>query len=81
MRKLYICIYIYIYTYIYGIVAYTFLNVHEKEFTSFCQVLKEMYTKEIGSFFLPHGAHVYTVCRYSRKRVQQLKKRKKVTCF
>jgi len=40
-----------------------------------------MYTKVIGSFFLPHGVDVYTVCRYSRKRVQQLKKRKKSHVF
>jgi len=29
-----------------GIVAYTFLNVCERKFTSFCQVLKKMHTKE-----------------------------------
>jgi len=36
-----------------------------KKFTSFCQLLKEMHTKETGSFFLPHGVYrllVYIVC-------------------
>ena len=31
---------------IHGIVAYTFVNVCEKKFTSFCQVLKKMHIKE-----------------------------------
>jgi len=26
-----------------------------EKFTSFCQVLKKMHKKKIGSFFLPHG--------------------------
>jgi len=38
------------------IVAYTFLNICEKihQFLSSIR-LKQMHTKKIGSFFLPHG--------------------------
>jgi len=30
-----------------------------KKFTSFCQVLKEMHTKENWFFFLPHSVHEF----------------------
>jgi len=39
-----------------GTVASTFLDIYEK-FTNFCQVPREMHTKEKWFLFLPHGVN------------------------
>ena len=49
-----------------GIVADTFLNIYEK-FTSFCQVLKELHTKE--NCFIFFCLTVYMV-RWAQRSVQ-----------
>jgi len=45
------------------IVGYMFLNIYKKIHTSFCQVLKEMHTKENWFFFLPQRMSLLSGCR------------------
>jgi len=44
------------------IVAYTFLNIMRKKFTSFCQALKRCTQKKLVRFFLSRGVHVRNAC-------------------
>jgi len=44
--------------YIHGIVAYTFINICEKNHQFLSSIKKDVHKRKVVSFFLPHGVEI-----------------------